>query len=224
MIDTWQSSIETSMYCPSPLRSRSSSALLERERGEERRRDVADARAGPHGPAPGLPRDAQHPAHALHDDVERGTVRVRACLPEPRHRAHYQPRVARPHRVVAEPELLHRPRTEVLDEHVRGLGQPQEQLPALRVREVDGDAALPPVDAQKVGAELLLRRLFAGRREERPVPPCGVARSRLLDLDDVGAQVGHQHRGERPRQDAREVDYAYSFQRTSHTAPSPDNR
>ena len=82
MMETWQSSIPMSMYCPSPERSRSSSALWIATVAKSAGGDVADARAGTHGTASGLARDAQHPAHPLHDDVERRALGVRPRLTE----------------------------------------------------------------------------------------------------------------------------------------------
>ncbi|GHC55408.1 hypothetical protein GCM10010507_34860 [Streptomyces cinnamoneus] len=47
-----------------------------------------------------------------------------------------------------------------------------------------------------------------------------------VDADDVGAEVGEQHRGERARPDPRELDHAHPRERTvpcaCHAAPTSD--
>jgi len=93
------------------------------------------------------------------------------------------PRVHRGEPVVVEAEPLHEPGGEVLGHHVRPLDQPQEEGVALRLLEVDGDAALVGVEEQEE------HRVEAGHL--RPVAPRLLAAGRL-DLDDVGAEPAQE--------------------------------
>ena len=81
----------------------------------------------------GQPGDAHQPAHALGDLVDAAAVGVGAVLAEARDRAVDEARVAGAHGVVVEAEAgLHR-RAHVLDEHVGGVDQAQQQLETFRL-------------------------------------------------------------------------------------------
>ena len=82
--------------------------------------------------------------------------------------------------VVAEAELLHRAAPEVLDQHVGVAHQAQQDLAALRLLEVERDAALVAVQHQERRRDAVDARLAIAARV--------VAAGQLLDLDDVGAE------------------------------------
>jgi len=111
-------------------------------RGEEQPGgDVADGHPDARRLAAVLAGDAHHAAHPLHDHVVGGPGRVRACASESRHRRVDQARVTHVQRVPAEPQLVHRPGPEVLDEHVGHVEQPLEDLAVGRGVEIEGDAS-----------------------------------------------------------------------------------
>ena len=66
----------------------------------------------------------------------------------------------------------------------------------VRVGEVQGDRALVAVDAQVVGGDPVAVWWLPGP---------GVVALGTLDLDHLGAQVGQQHGGVRPGEDAGEI-------------------
>src|SRR6202022_2577358 len=98
------------------------------------------------------------------------------------------------------PQPLRHAGPEALDERVRLLDHAQHGLDAVGLLEVDADR--PPAAVQHLhppGVESALDRL------------------RAVDAHHVGAHVGEQHRGERPRPDARDLNDLYVRQ-TSHAA------
>ena len=141
----------------------------------------------------------------LDHEVVARAVRLGARLAESRHRAVHQARVQTRERTVPETELVHRPRSEVLEQHVALLRQLPEDLAPLRRLEVQGDALLAPVHRHEV------RRLAPDER--RPAARV-IALAGLLDLDHLGAHVAEHHRAEGAREDAGEVEHANASQRS----------
>jgi hypothetical protein len=109
--------------------------------------------------------------------------------------------VARAKRIGLEAETGPGGRPVVVDEQVGRRQQAIERGATIVGLQVEHDAALVAVDAHEVRAEAVGR--VAPPR--RPPAPRLVARRRL-DLDDVGAEIGEEHRGERPGQDSAGVD------------------
>ena len=72
-----------------------------------------------------------------------------------------------------------------------------EQRDAPRLGQIDGDGALPSVHVRKERADVS----DAVPEIAHPVAACGV-----LDLHDLGAEVGEHHRGERAGDHLRRVD------------------
>jgi len=140
--------------------------------------------------------EAHDPAHPLDDEVVRRPGPPRAVLAEPGDLAVDRARVQRGDALLREPESGHRPRTEILDDDIGSLDEPLECRLPRGMLEVEGDAALVPVDREVVRRHAVLVR-------GRPAPRL-VAGPRLLDLDDLGAVVGEHERavrtGERPGQ------------------------
>src|SRR5262249_31422157 len=143
---------------------------------------------------------------ALNDEVVARAAGLRAGLTEAGDGAIHEPRVETAQRFEAEPDPLHRPRTEVFDADGALARELSEDLEALGGLEVERDALLSAVDGHEV------RRLAADER--RPASRV-VALARLLDLDDLGAHVGEHHRAEGTGQHAREIEHADATKRFS---------
>ena len=106
-------------------------------------------------------------------------------------------------RPVADAEAIDHARAKRLDEHVRGLGQAEQRLDALRRLEVEDQAPLaamgvgePHRDAVALRADLAVR----------------LAARQRLDLDHLGAVVGHRLGHRRPGQEQRQVDHLDAFE------------
>ena len=109
-----------------------------------------------------------------------------------------EPRVCRrQNRLVPQAKTIHHPGPKALDQHVGAFDQSQQHVATSGGLEVQGQAAFIPVDEQEYGAAVALARRIVPRR---------IAAVRVFDLDHVSAQVGQQHRAERPRQQPREVE------------------
>ena len=118
-----------------------------------------------------------------------GVVAVGPVLAETRERAVDQPRVDRGEGRPVAPEARHHARPKALEDDVRRRRQAVEERPALRGLEVESDAPLVAVD----------------EREGRP-PRVLDRRLRRLDLDDVGAHVGEEHRAELARRHPHQLE------------------
>ncbi len=142
------------------------------------------------------PGDAHQSAHGLDQQVVPGQRGPRPGA-EAGDRAVDDPGVPGPHVLVAEPVLPQRPRPEVLEQHIGAARQFTGATPVVRVAQIERDGALVAVDGEEVGG-LAVR--------VRRTPGAGVvAALRVLDLDDVRAQVGQEHGGVRRGQHAPEV-------------------
>ena len=172
--------------------------------GVEPGREVADRHAALHGRALLLARHAHEAAHGLHGDVERALLGVRAGLAIAGDRAVDEPRIARLQLVVAEARADQRARPEVLDEHVRVLDQRVELGEIGLVLDVERDRPLVAVERGEVAGEHVIRAARA-LVQRRPAAHA-VAAVGALDLDDVGAEIGEHHSGERPGGDLREFE------------------
>ena len=130
-------------------------------------------------------------------DVVAGRFGERARAAEPGHPRIDQSRIARHAVVRAEAELLGHARPVGLDQNVRLLDQPQHRLDAVGILQIDRHRG------PRSGRQVVLSA--AWHAETRV--------GRAVDLDHVGAQVGQQHRGERPGADARELNHLEAHQR-----------
>ena len=108
--------------------------------------------------------------------------------------------------VVVDAETGDDARTKALDDRVRTLREREERGASLRVLEVDRRAALVAVHCTK-----------ERRHRSRAIPEIArvIAGARVLDLDDVGAEIGQIKRAHRPGQEAREVENPEPRQRSS---------
>ena len=90
--------------------------------------------------------------------------------------------------LVAKTVLLGRARPEVLTEDIGACDQLAQNFSTLRGLEIEGDA----FHAAVVGLEERARMAWQHRHDTR-----AVAALRRLDLDDLGAEISHQHVGHR---------------------------
>src|SRR6266852_2716920 len=109
------------------------------------------------------------------------------------------PRRARGRRA---PEPVQHARAEALDQHVGSRAQPAQEGRPLARLQIDGDAALAPVQRLELGGQAPERVALAG----------------VLHLDDVGSEIGEEQRRVRPRVQARQIDDANACERAGHAA------
>jgi hypothetical protein len=107
------------------------------------------------------------------------------------------------HRSKTETEPIHRPRSEVLHQHVGHVDQPPEHLLARLALHVEGDAFLVAIDGQEIGRLVAL----IGRGEGARI----ITLAGLLDLNHLGAEIAELHGAIGSRQDAREIDDTKPF-------------
>jgi hypothetical protein len=96
----------------------------------------------------------------------------------------------------------------VVEQQVAASGQQIQDVAAVRGPQVDDDAPLVAVDGGEVGAQAV-----GGRTPVRRSPGTRLVAAGRLDLDDVGAEVGQEHGGERSGEDAAAVDDADPVER-----------
>ncbi len=152
----------------------------------------------------GLAGQVDGSAHRLADPSVSGTLRVRRLLPEPGNAKHDQVRLCLLEPVDSQLPALERAGPEVLDQDVGKRDEPEQDLPATSLTEIEREGALvaagdlpPERDALVPGAQRAN----------------GVAASRVLDLDHVGSEVAQQRAGERPGHHVAEVEDANVRQR-----------
>src|ERR1051325_6938838 len=106
--------------------------------------------------------------------------------------------------VVLEAEALSRRGPEVLDQDIGGFEQREQNLPALRLAEIEGEALLVAIERAKARAIALVLRIAAA---------VGVAFARQLDFDDLAAEIAEQAAGVGSGDVAPHVDRRRSFER-----------
>ena len=164
------------------------------ERQEVAGREVADRDADPDRLGAGMAGDAHQAAQALGDLVDAGAMAVRAALAEAGDRGVHDPRVDPPHRLVVDAEPVLHADPHVLDEHVRLLGEAEEDALAFLGLEVEHHR--PLVAVQVLVVEAVAIADVAG------------AVARRLDADHLGAPVGEVPDAGRPGPRDREVEHA----------------
>ena len=133
----------------------------------------------------------------MHDDVERGPVRVRTIEAKSCQSDVDQTGVRGQQRPGRESELIHRAGPQVLDDDVGVAGESPKDLAALRVLQIYREAALVPIEPSEVPT-------FAVR--ERLEESGEVAASRALDFHDVRAKIGELHAAEGTRHVIADLD------------------
>ena len=117
--------------------------------------------------------------------------------------------------VVGQPQALGLVAPQVVDYGLALGDQGFEDLPPRRRLQVQGEAAL-------VAVESLEEVTVAFLEVERPDLAADVAAvGRVLDLDHLGAQVGHQHGAEGPGAVLLHGDHAHAFERQAGRVGRP---
>ena len=176
------------------------------EGGEGACEVVRDRHAGPHGRTIGIAGQIQQPTERDAESVQPGSGGVGPRLPEDAD-AHVDELLGEV--VGAEVPAFHGAGAEVLAQHVRRCHQSLEELLALGLAEVTGDAAPAPTldrPEQRVVLSVL-------HRHERADGAHEVALARQFDLDHVGAELAQQAGAERRRNPRPDVDDADAGQR-----------
>ena len=144
--------------------------------------------------------------------VEARPVAIGAILAEARNAAIDETRVERPQRFVVDTEPELHIRAVIFDHHIRGLDQPVEDRAAVRLLEVERQAALVAVQILEIRAVAVARHI--------------VALARHLDLDDVSAPVGQMPCAGGPGAGARQIEHLEAGKRlaggnTRHAGSTP---
>ena len=144
-------------------------------------------------------------AEGVRNAGEAGAVPVRAGLAVARDAHQHEAGVHGLQLVRPQAPLLHGAGPEILAEDV-GLGdEALEEGSALGLAEVEGDRLLVALLGEP-GVAIAARTRRAELAER-------VAQPRLLDLDDLGAELAEDGRGERPGDEGRKVDDADAVER-----------
>ena len=170
-------------------------------RGEYAGGDIGEGRGALYrGPSLALPGHAHDPTVALGDEVEAPQVRHGAGPSEPRDLAVDEAGVRFLQQIIPEAEAIHRAGTVILDQHVGSSYQPASDLEAGLRLEVQGYAALVPVQHHEGGRlTVQVGRTEATRR---------VSSGDRLHLDHIGPHVGEHPPAGRTGHDVRELDDA----------------
>src|SRR5258708_6463867 len=159
---------------------------------EQSGRQIGDRDADTHRSLTRQAGDRHQSAHPLRDLVDAWPLAVRSVLAKAGNTAIDDARIDRPQHLVVDAETMLDVRPVVLDHDIGGFGKAMENRLALRLLQVECDAALVAVQVLEVetmarAAEILR---FVGIR-------------RRLDLDDVGTPIGQMAHasgaGARPR-------------------------
>ncbi len=163
----------------------------------------------------GLAGDRHVPGVALDQVVVGGLGGARAGHAEARERAADDRRVDRAERLVGEPELRRKIAPQVVVDPVRDADEIVEHRPGLRMAQVERQrllAAVEGLEVERVAVGL------PGRHVARDV----AADRGVLDLDDLGAEVGEHLRAEGARAELGDGDDAEAVEgRACHTGSRP---
>ncbi len=160
-------------------------------------REVCDLDAGHPRRAVGGAAHREHAGECEVAEIVASAFGVRAGLAETADRADDDARVACGERLVREAELGHHAGAEALDDDVGFLDHREERVASRGRFEIERDRSLAAIDGEEATAHSAL-----GRWERADV----IAEARVLDLDDVRAHVGEDHREKWPRQEPREIE------------------
>ena len=144
----------------------------------------------------------------LHDHGVGRLVGQWPALPVARDGAVNELRIDRAQNRCAQPQPLHHARPKVFQHHVGLQYQALDDGHAFRCFQVQHQALFARVQLAKVGAEAITQRLALAH----------VVTFRRLDLDDLGAQVGHQSGAIRPGNHEAEVEHTNAAQGTGQSS------
>ena len=144
--------------------------------------------------------------HALDQSAEAGPVAVGTVLTPAGNPQNDETRVVPVQNLRPEPHRLERPRTEILDQHLGGGQEFEEQLAPARLAQAHRQALLVaridlPVHADAVGLP----------RAQR------VAALRVLDLQHFGAEIGELQAHHIAGDEARHVDHPHPVERADRS-------
>jgi len=182
------------------------------DRGLHPRDDVAHGGAHPAGRAALGPGDAHEPAVGLGHHVIGGPLGVlgQRVVTEAADGAIDDSRIDLLQVLPVQAHLLHGRGPEVLHNHVGLLDHLDQDVLGLLVLEVQHDPFLVAVEADEVAAEVLVH--LPGKRPEL----AGIVPVGRLDVDDLGPEVGEDHRRRGGGQHVTQVNDSDTFQRSWH--------
>ena len=159
--------------------------------------------------------DRHQPAHRLDEEIVARAVGIGPGLAEAGDRAVDQPGIDRAQILVAEPVAGEPAALVVLQQDVGGRDQPADDLLSPGRGEVEGDRFLAPIGAVEIGRVGDLAAVL-GDDEGRPPQAGVVAGAGALDLDHLGAEIGHRLGGPGAGQDAAEIEDPEAGKRPRH--------
>ncbi|MNL09996.1 hypothetical protein D3C87_1307830 [compost metagenome] len=162
---------------------------------------VREAGTHGHGRSVAAPGGGGQPGQALDQHVLAGPLQVGAAVAIAGARAIDDARIDFLEGLVAEAQARQHAGTEVLDQHIGALDQFVDHFARAFGLEVQGQGALVAVPGQEVGAFAAAQPAVVERQGTEQV-----ALARTFHLDDGGAQVGQQLRGERALKKMAEVE------------------
>lgn len=180
--------------------------------------EIDDRHAALAGRPVGLAGDRHVPGMALDQIVVAGLGGSRARRPEPRERAAHDGGIDDAQRLVREAELVGQVTAHVVVHAVRHAHEVVEDRSPLGVRQIERDGFLAAIEGLKVERIALdLPRRYVAR---------DVASDRwILDLDDLGAEVGEHLCAERPGAELRNRQNAQAVERSAtHTETAATSR
>ncbi len=148
--------------------------------------------------------------------VETRAVRIGACRAVPGEQRVDDRGLVGPQLLEAQPEAFEARRCEVRDEDIGPRRQARHDLASTRLIEVQRDRALPAVVLREAEVHRLARPHGAVAAVDIAV--------RRLDLDHVGAQVGHHRRARRRGEEVRHLEHPHPIERSSHRPPPSRRR
>ena len=172
--------------------------------GRLRRHPVGQEEGGQRRGAVGLPRHVGEAAHGFGQRAESRTIAGRSAAAEPAHVQHDDPRIGGAHRLVVEAPTGQRAGAVVHHHDIADGQQSVEQLLAVLIAQVEGDALLVAAHALPEQTDAVLHVTPGAQR---------VTGTRLLHLDHLGAELpeGGGHHGTGGQ--GRRVDDADAAQR-----------
>ena len=183
-------------------------------RREKSRSDVTDRGADTHRWSLRFTRNADNTAHALDNHVISPLLRIGTGMPKAGTRCINERRMLGFQRLVIQAQILHRSRTEILDENVGLFQQLLEDGTSTISFKVECHAPLPTIHTHEVEAE----PVFKGTKIARFIPCTG-----LLNLDDLCPKITKKHRRIRTRENPREIQNLYTVKWACHLSSPLSN-
>src|SRR5687768_8554279 len=162
-------------------------------------------------------RQVHDAAEALDHEIVAGPARIGAVLAEAADRAVDQAWTGRTQALLVEAVALQSSDLEILDEDIGARSEALDETAVALVGKVRRHRTLAPVAAMKVGGR---KRAAVLSFNEGRSPGAGVvAALRMLDLDDVGAEIGEDLAGPGSGKNASKHKDADAVERREHAEP-----